>query len=324
MSAPRPTVSSSYDVIIVGARCAGAATAMLLAQQGRRVLVMDRVAEGADTVSTHALMRVGIVQLQRWGLLDDLISAGTPPISQILFRYGNRTELVELGDRESDALRAPRRTVLDPILVNAARRAGAEFRFGTTVNKLIRDPRTNRVVGIEGQDRDGTQIRVRAPLTIGADGVRSRVARDVGARIYRQARSSSAFIYSYWSDVEATGYEWCYGDRCVAGLIPTNGHQVGAFIGIPHQEFDRAAMQTAGAEDWFLRRFSAAAPAIAHRLPQGARRSRFSVFTGLPGYFRQAHGPGWALVGDAGYFKDPITAHGISDALRDAAPNRRP
>lgn len=140
--------ASPYDVVVVGARPAGAATAMVLARAGLRVLVVDRSRYGADTLSTHALLRGGVLQLARWGLLNEVIAAGTPPVQRSVFHYGE--ERIEVPIRPAagvDALYAPRRTVLDPILVDAARDAGAEVRFGLTVTGLCRDG-TGRVTGV--------------------------------------------------------------------------------------------------------------------------------------------------------------------------------
>ena len=145
----------SYDVVVVGARAAGAATAMLLARQGRRVLLLDRDRYGADTLSTHALMRGGVFLLSRWGLLDRIVEAGTPPVRQTRFDYGTDSATVAIKPTPGvQALYAPRRTVLDPVLVHAAVAAGAQVRFGVDVAGLLRDD-SGRVVGVHGRDRTG-------------------------------------------------------------------------------------------------------------------------------------------------------------------------
>ena len=175
----------SYDVVVVGARAAGAATAMLLARQGRRVLLLDRDRYGADTLSTHALMRGGVFLLSRWGLLDRIVDAGTPPVRQTRFDYGTDSVTVAIKPTLGvQALYAPRRTVLDPVLVHAAVAAGAEVRFGVGVAGLLRDD-SGRVVGVHGRDRTGAAVAVRAGLTVGADGIRSTVARAAGAATLR-------------------------------------------------------------------------------------------------------------------------------------------
>src|SRR4051795_11331960 len=168
-SSPRPT----YDVIVVGARAAGAATAMLAARAGLRVLVVDRGRYGADTVSTHALMRGGVLQLNRWGLLPAVIGAGTPAIRKATFHYRDTSVAIDIGPSHGvDALYAPRRTLLDPLLVDAAAAAGAEVRFGVAVHDLRRDDE-GRVVGIEATERLGRSFTADARLVVGADGLRS-------------------------------------------------------------------------------------------------------------------------------------------------------
>ena len=120
-----------YDAVIVGARCAGAATALLLARSGAKVLVVDRQAYGSDTMSTHALMRVAVLQLTRWGLIPVIAAAGTPAIRSTTFHYGSEAIRVAIKSEHGvECLYAPRRTVLDRLLVDAARQAGAEVRHG--------------------------------------------------------------------------------------------------------------------------------------------------------------------------------------------------
>lgn len=305
-----------HDVIVVGGRVAGASTALLLARRGLRVLVLERApAPGTDTLSTHALTRGGVLQLRRWGLLDRLRSAGTPPVRRAAFRYGDETELVEIGERAGvDALYAPRRTVLDPLLVTAAEEAGAEVRFGTAVDGLLRDG--GRVVGVTARGRDGVRGEHRAPLVIGADGHRSLVARAAGARDTWRGSACGAFVYGYWPRGAARGYEWFYRPGATAGVIPTDGDQVCVWVGTRSGRFLADFRRNpARAFDLLL---PEAAPEVAGLYPGHRRAGRLHGFAGVPGYLRQPWGPGWALVGDAGAFRDPLSAHGMTDALRDA------
>src|SRR6188508_2696841 len=213
--------SSRYDVVVVGARCAGAATAMLLARAGQRVLMVDRGRYGTDTLSTHALMRGAVVQLHRWGLLPAVRAAGTPPISTTAFDYGGETLEVAISTRHGvDALYAPRRTVLDRILVDAARDAGADVRFGSRLTALRHDE-TGRVRGATVEDADGTVHHVRTSLVVGADGRHSAVARLVGAPVLRSGRTATATVYGHWGGVRAAGYRWLYALDASAGVIPT-------------------------------------------------------------------------------------------------------
>ena len=308
--------SQTFDVIVVGARVAGAATAMLLARSGLRVLLLDRNRYGTDTLSTHALMRGGVYLLSRWGLLDRIVDAGTPPIRQTRFDYGTDSLTVTikpaLGVR---ALYAPRRTVLDPILVDAAAAAGAEVRFGVSVAGLQRDD-TGRVVGIHGRDRSGSAVAARAPLTVGADGIRSTVARETGAATVRVGTGASAIIYGYWSDLPAHGYEWFYRPGHSAGIIPTNGGEVCVFAGTAAAHLTTGLRADLSAT--YHRLLAAATDGAGDRLAQARPPRRLHTWVGRPSYIRQAHGPGWILIGDAGFFLDPLSTHGITDGLRDA------
>jgi flavin-dependent dehydrogenase len=305
-----------YDAIVVGARVAGPAVAMLLARGGLRVLMVDRRQPGGDTLSTHALMRAGVLQLHRWGLLDQLKDAGTPTVQQAIIHYGDETERVNIKPRSGiDGLYAPRRTVLDPILVGAAADAGVEIRFGVSVSDLLKD-KEGKVLGISARDSEGNDFEARAPITIGADGIRSLVARQAGAGIYLQGKSATAVIYSFWSGDVAEGYDWFYRPGLSAGLIPTNDGQFNVWVGTTKERF--MSELRFDLESSFHRLIAEAAPEAVARLETANRTSRFYGFPGISGFMRDAQGPGWALLGDASHFKDPISAHGITDALRDA------
>jgi flavin-dependent dehydrogenase len=306
----------SYDVVVVGARAAGAATAMLLARQGRRVLLLDRDRYGADTLSTHALMRGGVFLLSRWGLLDDIVDAGTPPVRQTRFDYGTDSVTVAIKPTLGvQALYAPRRTVLDPVLVHAAVAAGAEVRFGVGVTGLLRDD-SGRVIGVHGRDRTGAAVALRAGLTVGADGIRSTVAHAAGAATLRVGMGAGAVIYGYWSELPVAGYEWFYRPGHSAGMIPTNGGEVCVFAGVPAQILATGTRGELG--ETYHRLLAAATGGAGGRLAAARPPSRLRTWVGRPGFVRQAHGPGWVLVGDAGSFFDPLSTHGITDALRDA------
>ena len=305
---PRPT----YDVIVVGARAAGAATAMLAARAGLRVLVVDRGRYGADTLSTHALMRGGVLQLQRWGLLPGVVAAGTPPIHKATFHYRDTSLAVDISPSHGvEALYAPRRTLLDPLLVDAAAAAGAEVRFGVAVHDLRRDD-DGRVVGIEARDRLGRRVVADARLVVGADGLRSVVAVRAGAPVLLKGEGASAFVYGYWAGVPTDGYEWVFRPGATAGLIPTNDDLVCVFASTAAGRVGR------GGRAVFEPLLRAASPTVAGRVLDGHLVGNLRSFVGHPGYLRQPWGPGWALVGDAGYWKDPLSAHGLTDALRDA------
>ena len=312
MSAARPTPAQNrYDVVVVGARAAGAATAMLLADSGMKVLLVDRSRYGVDTLSTHALMRGGVMQLHRWGLLEHIIDKGTPPVRTVSFTTDTSFTIPIKLQHGVDALYAPRRTVLDPILVDAAARAGAEVRYGVTVSGVRRNYK-GRVTGVVGRDEKGQGIHFDAGLVIGADGMRSTIAQRVGAPVVRSGTGATAVIYGYWRDLETTGYEWFFRPGAGAGIIPTNDGEACVFVGAP------AAKIGTGGPDVMRQLLCEVSPALGERVAAATAPLGVRTFLGRPGLIRRPWGPGWALVGDAGYWKDPISAHGLTDALRDA------
>ncbi len=302
---------TTYDAVVVGARAAGAATARLLARSGLSVLLVDRCRYGTDTLSTHALMRGGVLQLHRWGHLEQVIAAGTPPVRQATFRYDGQVVVVPIkASYGVDALYAPRRTVLDPILVDAAEAAGAEVRFGVAVAEVDRD-RCGRATGVFGRTLEGEEFRAGARIVIGADGFRSTVAARVGAPVERAGTGVGATTYGYWPGLDVGGYEWNFRPDAASGVIPTNDGLTCVFASATARRIGRGGpvplLEILGETDADL------ADRLASTPPPATR-----TFTGVRGYLRRSWGRGWALVGDAGYFKDPLSAHGLTDALRDA------
>ncbi|MGD9998231.1 MAG: NAD(P)/FAD-dependent oxidoreductase [Ilumatobacteraceae bacterium] len=313
---PRSTTGTlrdgdTYDVIVVGARVAGAATAMLLARAGLRVVVLDHAAPGSDALSTHALMRAGVLQLSRWGLLKDIVAAGTPPVRRTTFQYGGERIVISIKPTVGvDALYAPRRTLLDPLIVRAAEEAGAAVHHRTSVIGLIR--RDGRVIGVRATTVDGSMIELRAPLVVGADGIRSSVASLTGAAVVRSGTSTSATTYGYFHGLETDGYEWNFEPDACSGVIPTNDGAACVFVGATPARIGR------GGVGLIHEIIAESAPELSERLARATPPAGARTWAGQPGFVRRAWGPGWALVGDAGYFKDPLSAHGLTDALRDA------
>jgi 2-polyprenyl-6-methoxyphenol hydroxylase-like FAD-dependent oxidoreductase len=305
-----------YDAIVVGGRPAGAGTAMLLARGGLRLLVVEAARAGTDTLSTHALMRGGVLQLHRWGLLDAVVAAGTPAIVATEFAYGDQIETVDIRPGGGiSALRAPRRTVLDPLLLEAARAAGAEVRMPARVTRLLTDG--TRVRGVEGIERGtGRRFRATAPLTIGADGRNSTVAQAVDADFRRRGTASGAIVYGYFPELPRDRYHWAYRPGVTAGVVPTGDGLACVWVGTSNAKF--AQRRSAGLDATYRSLLAEAAPELARSIGATPPVGTLRAFPGQPGWIRSSAGPGWALVGDAGYFKDPITAHGITDALRDA------
>ncbi|HUF87159.1 MAG TPA: NAD(P)/FAD-dependent oxidoreductase, partial [Thermohalobaculum sp.] len=313
-----PSLRNDYDAVVVGARCAGAATAMLLARSGLRVLMVERGAYGSDTLSTHALMRGAVMQLARWGLIDAVRAAGTPAVTKATFHYGDEAVAVPIRPGGGiDALYAPRRSVLDRILVDAAVAAGAEVRFGCTLTGLMRGM-DGRVTGAVLRDGAGAARELRAGLVIGADG-RSSVAALAGAEVLVEGKAAAAVLFGYFPGLAPglanDGYHWFYRPGATAGAIPTNAGETCVFAALPPQALREGAEPP---EARFRAALARAAPELAESLAGVEPAGRLRLFAGVRGYLRRAVGPGWALVGDAGYFKDPVTAHGITDALRDA------
>jgi flavin-dependent dehydrogenase len=303
-------MAKTYDVIVVGARCAGAPTAMLLARKGYEVLVVDRTTFPSDTVSTHLLHPPGLDALKRWGLLDRVIATGCPPIPKYVFDLGPFTIAGTPGLPDQPASYGPRRTVLDKILVDAAAEAGAEVREKFTVEEILIEE--GRVTGIRG--RAGAEsFTERARVVVGADGIHSLVARSVGAEAYHERPPLLAGYYSYWSGLPMTTFEaYDRGDRSWAAW-PTNDGLTLLILGWPYAEFEANKHDIEGHFFAALDR----APAFRDRVRAGKREERFYGMA-VPNFFRKPYGPGWALVGDAGYNKDFITAQGISDAFHQA------
>jgi 2-polyprenyl-6-methoxyphenol hydroxylase-like FAD-dependent oxidoreductase len=315
MSAPLD-LRRSWDVIIIGGRVAGASTALLLARAGVRVLVVERARRGSDTVSTHALMRGGVLQLHRWGVLDRVAATGAPPIRRVTFHYGRDSMPVTLKPYAGvDALYAPRRTVLDALLVGAAEEAGARFGFGLAMTDVARD-RAGRVVGAVVRDHLGATWTERAGLVVGADGRSSLVATQVGAPTVVAGGHAAAYVYGYWPAADLDGYHWYYGDGLSAGVIPTNDGLACVFAAGPAAVL-AARMRHSRPLD-AARELLVRIDCRLTDLTRGAPLGPVRFFRGLPARLRQPHGPGWALVGDAGWWKDPLSTYGITDAFRDA------
>jgi flavin-dependent dehydrogenase len=301
-----------YDAIVVGTRCAGAPTAMLLARKGYRVLAVDRASFPSDTLSTLIIHPPGVAALRRWGLLDDVLASNCPPIERYSFDFGP----VAIAGRPhpADGVSfgcAPRRTILDKLLVDAADRAGAEVRERFNVDEVVVDD--GAVVGIRGHASNGTTVFERARVVVGADGWNSFVARSVGAAAYNTKPKLEVAYYTFWSGLPVDGVETVIRPYRGWGAIPTNDGLTLVIMGWPWAE---AAAFKADVEGNYLKTFELV-PELAERI-RGATRVERLKGRAVPNFLRQPFGPGWALVGDAGYTKDPITAQGISDAFRDA------
>jgi flavin-dependent dehydrogenase len=303
-----------FDAIVVGGRCAGAATALLLARKGFKVLVVDKARFPSEIPQGHFIHRQGPRLLHRWGVLDDIVRSGCPPVT---------TMTVDLGDfpltgtnlvRDGVGLGyGPRRSVLDATLMEAAIASGAEFRDGFSVDEYVFYGMT--VMGIRGRlYKYGAPISERARITIGADGRHSSLARAVRTPAYEEVPPLACWYFSYWSGVPLDGLEIYLRGRSVIFAFPTNGGLTAVFIGWEISEFPRVRLNIAESFMNVLERV----PELAQRIRNGVQQERFYGTADVPNFFRKPYGEGWALVGDAGYHKDPYMALGICDALRDA------
>ena len=301
-----------YDVVVVGARVAGAATALHLARAGHQVLVVDRAGPPADTVSTHAIMRAGVLQLRKSGVLDAIVRAGTPAIRRVDLVFGDeRVSFPVTSEHGVAAYYAPRRPVLDSALLTAAVEAGAEFRTAVSVNDVVRDP-SGRVTGVVARTPGGHQERIGAGWVVGADGTRSRIARAVNAAVARYHRPTNAVAYGYFAGIDAPGYEFRFVQQRNVGFIPTNDGLTLAFAGGPVSAAGRNSYR------YLTGTLDQVAPDMAAAVRANELIGRTYRTNGTASVIRDPAGAGWALVGDASFTEDPISAHGITDALRDA------
>jgi len=302
---------NQHDVIVVGASAAGAATALLLARGGLRTLVVAGVNPGAQPPPGHALMRGGVLQLSRWGLLERVVAAGTPAVKRTTLRYGDEVVVITFKPSAGvDALYAPRAEVLEPLLLRAAEEAGAEVRHDLSVTGLV--TKQNRVGGVCVRASDDDMSVLQAPLVIGADGIESTIANHAGAAYSRSGRHFGAMAYGYWSGLPTDGFEWVFQADACSGFIPTNDDTVFVFASASPRRIGDGGVQV------IHDIVDQGAPVLAARLKDAAEPLETRVWHGRRGFIRQSHGPGWALVGEAGYFQDPVSVHALTDALRDA------
>jgi len=301
-----------YDAIVVGARVAGAPTAMLLARQGYKVLMVDKSPFPSDIMSTHFIHRPGVAKLNRWGLLDEVVASNCPPIEAVDFRVNGEPMVGPPPPPGSLPAYCPRRKVLDPILANAAVASGAEFRDRFSVKEMLFDG--DKVVGIRGVQQGGAEVTEQAHIVIGADGMHSIVARGVDAPEYNTRPSMSFGYYNYWSAVENPAAEIHFTDMGGVIAFPTNDGQACIAVGGP-SEFFREFRKDIPTN---YRKIVGYVPSLEARMQHAKAEEKYIGTNDQPNFFRKPYGPGWALVGDAGYHRDFVTGLGITDAFRDA------
>lgn len=302
-----------YDVAIVGARCAGSSLALGLARAGARVIMVDRTTFPSDTMSGHFIQPAGVSCLRRLGLLDGLAGLGFPALDRMSVDFGAAVlsgAPAPMPDGTAIAY-APRRYRFDPLLAAAAVAAGADLREATSFTGPVLED--GRVTGMT-IDGPGGRETVRARLLVGADGKRSRVARAVGARAYDTRPAQTCAWYGYWDGAAVASTHLFVRPGLFAVTVPCGGDTAFLAVQWPRERFTEIRSDIDGR----LRAAIASIPWLADRFA-GARLVERLVGTGdLDSFFRTVAGPGWALVGDAGNHKDPITAQGMTDALLDA------
>ena len=305
-----------FDVVVVGARCAGSALAIDLAGAGLHVAVVDRATFPSDTISGHYIFASGISALDRFGVLNDLSTCGAPFVNLVDWRIDDLAGVEPFGTDAAGGQAGVciRRPVLDTALVTAAGKAGATVSTGTRVTGLVRTH--DRVTGVTVVDKAGQERQLDATLVVGADGMGSTVARLVGARRYHVHPNDRFAYFGYYEGVAADppacslhrfGEELTFGFPCDAGLYVFT-------ILAPHDRLPAFADDLDGAFDATIRLDEAFAGPFAEARRVGPLRGMVR----FPRFFRESAGPGWVLVGDAGHFKDPCVGQGIADAFRQA------
>jgi flavin-dependent dehydrogenase len=303
-----------YDALIVGGRAAGGSLALLLARQGRRVLVADRDEFPSDTMSTHFMGLPAVGALKRLGVLDDILGAGFRRITR------HRTWIDDCCFEGPAAPRGgfslcPRRIVLDSVLIDHAVNAGARFEQRTRVDGLLREG--EEIVGAILQTTAGERREVRARVVIGADGKSSRVAEWVGAHVYDAVPALRPAYYAYFQGLEprpeATLEIFFGGDR-IGFLFPMREGEDCIALEIQPEEFDEFRSGHAAFFEARVREL----PQMARRMQNAHLDGKVIGVKGIDNHFRKPYGPGWALTGDAAYLKDPSTGLGIGDALEQS------
>jgi 2-polyprenyl-6-methoxyphenol hydroxylase-like FAD-dependent oxidoreductase len=310
-------MADRFDVIVVGARCAGSPLAALLARQGVKVALLERASFPRDTLSSHVFQAPAINLLHRLGVLGQAQAAGAPCLERLDFRQSDFCIRTRYPKRPGDAggFMSVRRFVLDPLLADAAAAAGAEVMMAAKVVGLAEEH--GRVAGVRALsgDREHTLM---ARLVIGADGRNSTVGRLVGARKYHVVPGRR---FAYWGFFEGVETEpepeivFHHWDGRVVIACPTDSglYQV---ILVPDRRF--LPEFQADRDRAFLAHARACAP-VAASLAGAQRVGKLLGIVRFESFFRESAGPGWGLVGDAGQFKDPTPGQGMTDAFRQAA-----
>jgi 2-polyprenyl-6-methoxyphenol hydroxylase-like FAD-dependent oxidoreductase len=317
----------SFDVVVIGGSVSGASTAMLLARRGYKVLVVERQTFPRDTLSTHFIWPRGVSYLNRWGLaervwaktprfkkmevsIEGISLVGSVPLGDVKNRFRQLH-----GDCEAvtNFYCGPRRFFLDQLLLDAAREAGVDVRENTSCAHPIIEDGVVRGVSIVGSGRVAETVRAR--LVIGADGRFSGFVKQVGAKT-TDLRPLSTFAYwGYFSGIEKDELAIHKRGRLGTAIFPTSHGTHMVLVYGPTAWWDDFRKD---AEGNFFRTYEFCSPEITELVHAGKREEPFKACGTMPAFHRENHGPGWALVGDAGSFKDQVTAMGITHSFRDA------
>ncbi len=302
---------ADYDVLIVGARVAGSSLAIRLAQQGRSVLLIDRDTFPSETISTHFLAFNAVESLRRLGVLDRILAAGFRRVVRHKAWIDDIAIEVPAGPPGAFSL-APRRVVLDHVLVERAREVGAEVLERVRADGLIFDG--ERVVGVTVQAIDGAAREVRARVVVGADGKASQLARWVGAPKYNERQAGRPIYLGYFrnvTDLPETTVEMFFKADRIGFCFPMRPNEHLLCVEAQASEFEDIRRDPLG---WFMSAL-ATMPGLEARTRHAQIDGKLLGVRSVENFFRKPYGPGWALTGDAAYLKDPCTGYGIGDAL---------
>lgn len=302
-----------FDVVVVGARCAGSPLGTLLARAGLKVAVVDQVTFPRTTLSSHLMEADGLLFLKQLGLYEPIEKTGVRFMRHVDTRLGDLRIVTEfpLGAEDLGGAAFLRRHLLDAILADGAAEAGADMRMGTKVIDVLRE--RGRVAGVR-VSRDGTESNLRAPLVVGADGRSSTIARLCGARRYNVEPNTRSYYFTFFENADPAYddlfvfHRW--GDRMVWAGAADSGLYL---VGVSPEVHER---------DWFKRNTEAglmehmrSCEPTREALRNARRATKIFGIVRFDAYFREASGPGWVLAGDSGHFKDPALGRGIGDAF---------
>lgn len=302
-----------FDVVVVGSRVAGASTALLLAKLGLRVLLADKARFPSDTLSSHQLQVPGAAALHRWGLLGQVLQQGSSAVSELELTVRDWTVRGRLPEVDGvSVLVSPRRLRLDHLLRTAANDAGADVadRFAVDGLEIV----GGRVVGVVGRDGGRATRRVKADLVIGADGKNSIVSTTVRAPIMRSHPRQTFAAYAYWSGLVLERAEVHHLPGRAIAAFPTDDGLTVTFVAAPTSELAVARSDPVD----FVRRALRGSGRLGTLIEGLQPVERVRLAPDLPHRMLKAHGPGWALVGDAGLVMDPVTAQGMTNAFLSA------